>query len=57
VPDLTNFELKPYVSYKTPRVSRDILDQLKQLNDYSNDDNLKRYRERGNRPEKKINPE
>ena len=36
IPDLSNFELKPYVSYKTPlKLPKEIQDKIDKLNDYS----------------------
>jgi len=40
VPDLTNFELKPYVSYHTPRIDMDLKNKLKQLNQTNKRDGL-----------------
>ncbi|KAM3128569.1 hypothetical protein pb186bvf_019337 [Paramecium bursaria] len=34
VPDLTDFNLMPYVSHKTPKIEKDVLDRLRELNDF-----------------------
>jgi hypothetical protein len=43
VPSLQGFDLKPYVSFKTPKVSRDTLAQLKGLNDLTSPYAFNRY--------------
>ncbi|CAD8104506.1 unnamed protein product [Paramecium sonneborni] len=40
IPDLTGFELKPYVSYHTPQVDKETQIKLERLNDFNLIENL-----------------
>merc|ERR1712032_1361072 len=53
VPDLTDFPLGPYVAYNTPKVPREQIEELQNLNDFYDEKNFGRYadldaEERGN---------
>jgi len=43
VPDLTGFQLKPYVSVHTPQIDDDIRSRLANINDFSNPENFGRF--------------
>lgn len=34
IPQIDNFELKPYVSYSTPKISQEMMDEIKSLNNF-----------------------
>ncbi|CAK90010.1 unnamed protein product (macronuclear) [Paramecium tetraurelia] len=40
IPDLTGFELKPYVSYHTPQVDKETQTKLERMNDFNLIENL-----------------
>jgi len=42
VPDLTGFELHPYVSVHTPKVDEDTLEKIRKLNDWRDPANFNR---------------
>ena len=43
IPDLTGFELKPYVSYHTPKLGEEVKSRMKELNDFKDEKNFGRY--------------
>ncbi|KAL4450784.1 hypothetical protein ABPG74_011626 [Tetrahymena malaccensis] len=43
IPDLTDFELKPYVSVHTPRIEKEDIIKIIKLNDFTNPENFNRY--------------
>jgi len=45
VPDLTDFDLKPYVSVHTPQIDEETKARLRSLNDFTNPENFGRFNE------------
>lgn len=43
IPDLTDFKLKPFVSYHTPKLSEEIKERIVKMNDFKDETNFGRY--------------
>ena len=37
--------MKPFVSYRTPKVSRELLEELRELNNFYDEQNLERFQD------------